>query len=433
MNTEQPPVSLRGHPCFDAAARQHSARVHLPVAPRCNIQCNFCNRKFDCVNESRPGVASAVLTPRQAVAWLAEVIKRRPETAVAGIAGPGDPFANPAETLETLCLVRERFPELLLCVATNGLAIGPHIDELARLKVSHVTVTVCAVDPEIGAEIYAWARDGRQPLRGEAAAALLIERQFDAIGRLSERGILVKVNSILVPGVNDAHIPVIADAVASLGAGIMNVMPMVRVGGSAFEDIEPPDAMTVARVRLQSGLKLPQMSHCARCRADAAGIIGEEPSAELATLMQHYAHTSLHPEETEARPYVAVASMEGVLVNQHLGEADRFLVYEPRPGVEGAYQLKEIRMAPPAGGGADRWTELAGQLKDCRALLAAAAGPMPMGVLTQAGVKVVEMEGFIEEGLRAVYGNRAVPAPMKRRFSGCSRGSDCQGTGTGCG
>lgn len=176
-----------------------------------------------------------------------------------------------------------------------------------------------------------------------------------------------------------------------------------------------------------------RISHCARCRADAAGIIGEEPSAELATLMQHYAHTSLHPEETEARPYVAVASMEGVLVNQHLGEADRFLVYEPRPGVEGAYQLKEIRMAPPAGGGADRWTELAGQLKDCRALLAAAAGPMPMGVLTQAGVKVVEMEGFIEEGLRAVYGNRAVPAPMKRRFSGCSRGSDCQGTGTGCG
>ncbi|HBS58203.1 MAG TPA: nitrogenase cofactor biosynthesis protein NifB, partial [Firmicutes bacterium] len=44
------------HPCYTAGA-QH-ARLHLPVAPQCNIQCNYCNRKFDCLNESRPGVTS---------------------------------------------------------------------------------------------------------------------------------------------------------------------------------------------------------------------------------------------------------------------------------------------------------------------------------------------------------------------------------------
>ena len=49
------------HPCFDEAARARTARVHLPVAPRCNVQCNYCNRKFDCVSESRPGVTSVVL------------------------------------------------------------------------------------------------------------------------------------------------------------------------------------------------------------------------------------------------------------------------------------------------------------------------------------------------------------------------------------
>ena len=56
------------HPCFNAAVKGECGRVHLPVAPKCNILCNYCNRKFDCVNESRPGVTSAVLTPRQAVA-----------------------------------------------------------------------------------------------------------------------------------------------------------------------------------------------------------------------------------------------------------------------------------------------------------------------------------------------------------------------------
>ena len=43
------------HPCFEADAHHTHARVHVPVAPRCNVQCNFCSRKFDCVNESRPG------------------------------------------------------------------------------------------------------------------------------------------------------------------------------------------------------------------------------------------------------------------------------------------------------------------------------------------------------------------------------------------
>ena len=54
-------------------------------------------------------------------------------------------------------------------------------------------------------------------------------------------------------------------------------------------------------------------------------------------------------------------------------------------------------------------------------------------MLTQAGIKVIEMEGLIDEGLRAVYANRPIPAPMKRRFNGCSQGVECKGTGTGCG
>ena len=152
--------------------------MHLPVAPKCNIMCNYCNRKYDCVNESRPGVTSAVLTPRQALAYLEQVLEAEPRITVAGIAGPGDPFANPQETMETIRLIRERFPELLICLATNGLGLPPYLQELADLRVSHVTVTVNAVDPEIGKKIYSWVRDGKVVYRGLAAAELLLCRQL---------------------------------------------------------------------------------------------------------------------------------------------------------------------------------------------------------------------------------------------------------------
>ena len=155
--------------------------------------------------------------------------------------------------------------------------------------------------------------------------------------------------------------------------------------------------------------------------------------AEQIATLNHYATMTLNPAEETLRPYVAVASMEGALVNQHLGEAERVLIFQPYPGQQGAFKLKEIRPAPDAGSGEERWQELAELLKDCRAFLVSAAGRMPFGVLTQAGIKVIEMEGLIDEGLRAVYGNLPIPAPLKRRFSGCRQGVECQGTGTGCG
>ena len=58
---------LETHPCFCEGAHSKFARMHLPVAPRCNIQCNYCDRRYDCTNESRPGVTSTVLTAEEAV------------------------------------------------------------------------------------------------------------------------------------------------------------------------------------------------------------------------------------------------------------------------------------------------------------------------------------------------------------------------------
>ena len=420
-------LDLTEHPCFNEAARKTAARIHLPVAPRCNVQCNFCDRRFDCLNESRPGVTSAVLTPQQAVYYLDRAMEKSPAIRVVGIAGPGDPFASPEETLETLRLVRKRYPEMLLCVASNGLEVAAHAAQLAQLQVSHVTLTVNAVDPEIGARIYAWVRAGIRVLRGVEGAAALLERQRAAIVALKRHGIVVKINTIVMPGINDHHTAEVAREVAASGADIMNCIPVYPVAGTLFEALEPLDPGKLAELRRGTAEFLPQMQHCTRCRADAVGLLGEPQSAELIELLCGTAAGPANP--NEKRPYVALASHEGMLINQHVGEASCFWVFEPQPG--GPPALVETRDAPEAGGGATRWHELAELLHDCKAVFTSAVGQTPRRILEQRGIRVVEAVGVASDAIAAWNATGQVPRGMQKLFQGCGRG--CAGPGTGCG
>lgn len=414
------------HPCFNSFARHQYGRVHLPVAPKCNVQCKFCNRKFDCVNESRPGVTSGVLSPHQAMLYVEEVMTNIPNLAVVGIAGPGDPFANADETLETLRLVRERYPDMLLCVATNGLNIGAYIEELSRLKVSHVTLTINAITPAIGAQIYSWVRYGKRLYHGEEAATILLMHQLEALQRLKEKGITVKINSIVLPGINEQHIVAIAERMAKLRADIFNAIPYYKNIGSAFEDLDEPLAETVAQIRYEASQYLPQMSHCARCRADAIGLLSEAMSSEAMARLQRYASLpAAEPAgDLKDRPCVAVASMEGMLVNQHLGEATQLLIYDQ-------HGLIEARRTPEIGGGMQRWSDLAEMLSDCHALLVSGIGKNPQQVLTANGIQILVVEGLIEDAVAAVFQKKQMTHLLKRQKTVC--GQSCSGTGGGCG
>ena len=94
------------HPCYSFDAHHKFARMHLPVAPMCNISCNYCNRKFDCVNESRPGVTSEVLTPEMSLEKFIQVKTEIPNLTVVGIAGPGDALANWPEVKRSIELIK---------------------------------------------------------------------------------------------------------------------------------------------------------------------------------------------------------------------------------------------------------------------------------------------------------------------------------------
>lgn len=424
-------MNLEQHPCFNRKSHHHYGRVHVPVAPRCNIQCKFCNRLFDCVNESRPGVTSAVLSPFQAQAYLNGVLKQRPDIRVMGIAGPGDPFANVEQTLETLARVRQAYPDIMLCVASNGLNIGPYIENLVSIGVSHVTITINAVDPAIGSQIYSWMRIGKRLVSGEEGAHILLERQIAAIRALKQAGILVKVNAIVLPGINETHIVEIAKTAADLEVDLFNCMPYFPCKGSELAHLVEPDLATISAIRQQAGAYLPQMTHCTRCRADAVGLLGETVAPRFMQLLdgcQNFSESSPSDESSASRPYVAVATREGVLVNQHLGEAKDLHIFGR---MDGAVGFVETRPAPEPGSGAERWNRLGEMLEDCRMLLVSGVGNTPQKILSGHGVKIAVCEGLIEEALSRVYAGGHLHAMAVRKPKRC--GASCEGDMMGCG
>lgn len=423
-------VNLENHPCFNVKVKGQFGRVHLPVAPKCNIQCNYCNRKYDCVNESRPGVTSTILSPAQAAVYMEKVLEKEPRISVAGIAGPGDPFANPEETLGTMRLLREKFPDLILCLATNGLNLKPeYIDEIAEIGVSHVTVTINAIDPEITRKVYRWVRHEKSVYQGLKGAKLLLERQLEAVKGLKAAGITVKINCIVMPGINDHHVVEVAKAMAALGADLFNAMAMYPTAETPFEGLTEPDGITMAKIRKECEEYLPQMRHCTRCRADAVGLLGADQSEEFHGCLIACSKKVIPIEEKE-RPYVAVATVEGILVNQHLGQADQFQIWQK---TDQGFTLVEERLAPDRGSGFERWQKVATMLKDCRAILASSIGDNPKEILTKCGVLPVEMSGFIETGLQAVYEGSDLSKLKGKRQVAAGKVGECTGSGLGCG
>lgn len=422
--TDVKDTALAKHPCFDEDAKHMHARVHLPVAPKCNIQCNYCNRKYDCVNESRPGVTSSVLAPFQAVEYLKVLDTKLEHLSVIGIAGPGDPFANPKETLETMRKIKQEFPEKIFCLSTNGLDLYPYIDEIAEIGVSHVTITINAIDPEITAKVYRWVRYEKHVYRGVEGAKVLLEQQLRCIPKLKEKGIVVKINSIIIPGINEDHIPEVAKKCAELGADVMNCIPLIPTAETEFQDFDKPDNKMIFKTRLGASDHMKMMNHCARCRADAAGLLGQDLT-ESYTLLKEM--SELTEVDGSDRPYVAAATNEGLLVNQHMGEAMSLYIYKQTPN---GFQFVEERMTPKSGLGDKRWLELAKLLSDCRAILVSGVGENPKTVLNSCGVKVVEMTGLIDEGLDGVFNKKAIRSIAKADAFKC--GSSCKGNAQGC-
>ncbi len=264
---------IQEHPCFSKDACHLFGRMHLAVAPKCNIQCNYCIRKFDCVNECRPGVTSTVLSPQEALERVREVVAKVHYIKVVAVAGPGEPLYN-EETFETFRLVKDEFPYLMRCLSSNGLLLADRIDDVADLGIGTVTVTLNAVDPDIGKDIYTFVKYEGTKYTGREAAELLLTKQLDGIREAVKRKILIKVNTVLIPTVNDHHIIEIAKTIRGLGVYIQNIMPLIPQ--YKFEHLTPPTPQEKKAAQDACSKYIMQMRHCRQCRSDAIGLLGKD-------------------------------------------------------------------------------------------------------------------------------------------------------------
>lgn len=260
------------HPCLGGDAHFKYGRIHLPVSPSCNIQCKFCRRGFN-KSEIRPGVTSLLLKPTDAIETIGKALELCPEIRVAGIAGPGDTLATD-HALKTFQLISKTYPDLVNCLSTNGLRLPEKIHFLHEAGLKTLTVTVNAVEPDILEQICTFIidKDGRR-VYGREGATILIDSQLKGIKMASELGIIVKINSVLIPGINDFHIKEVARLTSECGASILNIIPLIPQ--NEFSHLKAPSCELLEKVRSEAGVYLDVFRHCKHCRADACGIPGK--------------------------------------------------------------------------------------------------------------------------------------------------------------
>ena len=391
---------LAEHPCYDEEAHRRFARMHLPVAPRCNIQCNYCNRKYDCSNESRPGVTSEVLTPQQACDKVAFVYSQIPELRVIGIAGPGDPMAN-EDTFETIRLVHERFPELTMCISTNGLALPGNARRLYDLGVRFVTITMNACDPAIGEKIYAFVTKDGKASKGREAAEHLLEMQTKGLEECVALGMVVKINIVMIPGINDSHIPDLVRYVKSRGAYTVNILPLIPVEGTAFEGLQAPTPEMRKDLMDRCGdLGIRVMGHCKQCRADAIGKLGDDRSAEFAGCGSCRTSKQRPILLGELREVVAVATDDGETVNRGFGNAPEFRIYSLKDGSE----LERVKADLSAGvAGSSHREHISSVLMSLNApkyIAVSEIGHYPEELITGQGIRLVVTKERIRDLLQ---------------------------------
>lgn len=391
------------HPCYNCAAHKY-ARIHLPVAPGCNVQCNYCVRKFDCPNESRPGVSTGILTPEEALLRYKKVKEKMENLTVVGIAGPGDALANWEETKTTLELIREYDDKVTFCLSTNGLMLPSYAKELVKSGVTHVTVTVNAVDPHIAGQIYQYINYMGKRYEGDAAGGIMVSNQLNGLRILIAHGIICKVNIVALKGINDRHIPEIVQTVKDIGGFITNIMPQISVEGSVFENLPKLNEKELEQIRNECSGILKQMYHCRQCRADAVGTLDHDRSIDI------YGFPEKETESKAKGSYrFAVASKNGSLVDLHFGHAKEFYIYDYK---DGEASLLEIRSVEKYCNGnsecqdeADKIERMLTSVRDCQGVLSMRIGENPKNKLREKGIKVITTYDRVADAVKKAAEN----------------------------
>ena len=281
------------------------------------------------------------------------------------------------------------------------------------------------VDPEVGQHIYPWIFWNNKRVTGYEAAKIITERQMLGLEMLTERGILAKINSVMIPGINDKHLVEVNKAVKSRGAFLHNIMPLISAPehGTVFglNGQRGPTAQELKTLQDECEGDMNMMRHCRQCRADAVGLLGEDRSAEFTTdkIMamdieydaegrkayqqavesERQAKVTAREEELvgldagdqDISLLVAVATKGHGVINEHFGHAKEFQIYELTGTGAKFVGHRRVDLYCQGGYGEEESLDtVITAINDCHAVFVAKIGGCPKSDLLAAGIEPVD-------------------------------------------
>jgi nitrogen fixation protein NifB len=222
--------------------------LSLPVAPLCNMMCNYCSREKDCINNGNdPAHLSRAMTPRQAVNWAYASAKRNSRIKTIRISGPGEPLYN-NQTFEVLKRLNTYMPDYMYSISTNGLLLDERAKEMKELKVQKVNISLNAVSSLALMKLYSRVIIGNEIIvNSEVMSGRIIESQFNGIKKCMDCGMTVKINTICFPGINDRELFSLASRCKDFGVKAMSLIVFNPRG--KLKGLRVPNLVEIAGMR----------------------------------------------------------------------------------------------------------------------------------------------------------------------------------------
>jgi MoaA/NifB/PqqE/SkfB family radical SAM enzyme len=303
-----------------------------------------------------------------------------------------------------MSLIRHLYPDIAFCISSNGLLLSENLEQLRRLRVQFLTITVNAVDAEVGSQIYAWILWKRKKLDGQQGARLLIDKQWQGLEEAAKMGFFIKVNTVMIPRINTDQIPKIARRAEAVNVHIHNIMPIIPIRGTRFADIPSPSGKERRQMQSLCRESIPQMTHCRLCRSDVVGLLGEDRRLSFLSDGEAGPHCDGAKEDRHSIR-VAVASKQEGLIDLHFGHAREVKIYQVMR--DGNCTFVEKRSVKPYCDGPEECGDekaalgrMNQTLSDCQAVFCVRIGWEPEKRLKEAGTEVITTYDRIEEAVR---------------------------------
>lgn len=213
------------------------------------------------------------MTPDEGIDRVVVEHALEPRLRIVAISGPGEPLAND-ETFTTIQGVRNNLAEIQFCLSTNGTLLEESLNKLCDLNVSTVSVSMSTQNYSIAARLYEWAEIDGLVLRGREMGREIVTRQLNGIQSATDAGICVKVNTILIPQLNEDDMEPLSKCISDAGAQLQNIVPLVSYGKAI--NLRPPSTSELALARESASKNIEQFMHCKQCRSDVIGIPGKD-------------------------------------------------------------------------------------------------------------------------------------------------------------